>query len=149
MQSVFDLIIKFLSSRDKHPISVVTNDTGTKLFDRFQPFWPDEFVSKSGRYFNRLPWWRPFNILLHKWVAAHDGGMHDHPRWSITICLAGEMTERTPWSARRLRPGSIVFRTRKAIHSLDIPEHALGKTWTLFIVGRRNHSQNGYQINPF
>jgi len=146
---IVDALIRWLISRNPHPINVVTNDTGTTLFSRYQPFWLDEYVAKSGVHLHRAPWWRPFNILLHKWIAQHDGGMHDHPRWSITICLKGRIIERTPWSVRTLKPGSIVFRSRKAIHSFEIPDDGGEQPWTLFIVGRRNHGQNGYQITPF
>lgn len=72
--------------------------------------------------------------------------MHDHPRWSVTICLRGEIIERTPWGERTLRPGSVVLRSRKAIHAFRLPNGRRGKTWTLFIVGRRNYRQNTYAI---
>jgi hypothetical protein len=45
-------------------------------------------------------------------------------------------------------PGSIVFRSRKAIHAFRVPRETRGKSWTLFIVGRRNHPQNQYLIRP-
>jgi hypothetical protein len=92
----------------------------------------------------------PFNALLHCWRPDADYAeeMHDHPRWSITLCLRGELIERTPWRERRLRPGSIQIRSRKFIHKFEIPPEHRGKTWTLFIVGRRNHRQNTYQIIP-
>lgn len=83
-----------------------------------------------------------------KWVAGHKEAFHDHPRWSVTICLKGRIIERTPWGERELRPGSIVFRSRKAIHAFELPDQE-GEVWTLFIVGRRNHRQNGYVVKPF
>lgn len=110
--------------------------------------WPDEWITDNVRY-HRPPWWRPFNAFLHCWRPQHDGEeFHDHPRWSITICLKGCMVERTPWGERTLTPGSIVIRSRKAIHAFFVPHEHRGKTWTLFIVGRRNHWQNRYQIIP-
>lgn len=118
--------------------SVVTFD-GVHLFNRYAPFWPDEWFG------NRPPWWRPFNILVHNWKHGENEAFHDHPRWSITICLKGKIIERTPWADRLLTPGSIVIRTRKFIHAFDLPDDA-GDTWTLFIVGRRNHTQNSYVI---
>ncbi len=72
--------------------------------------------------------------------------MHDHPRWSITICLRGRLIEHTPWGAHVLSPGVIVVRSRKAIHEFEVPIGFRGKTWTLFIVGRRNYRQNTYRI---
>lgn len=113
------------------------------LFYRFAFLWPDE----QGGYY-RPPWYRPFNLLLHWWRPA-DGyreEYHDHPRWSVTVCLRGKIIERTPWSERTLTPGSIVIRSRKAIHSFEVPAGYRGKTWTLFIVGRRNYRQNTYRV---
>jgi hypothetical protein len=127
---------------------VVTFDD-RHLFDRFAPFWPDEYIHQGKHHF-RPPWWRPFNILLHCWDLK-DGvaeELHDHPRWSVTVCLAGRIVEVTPWGERLLKPGSIVFRTRKAIHAFRAPEGYAGETWTLFIVGRRNHQQNTYVVTP-
>jgi hypothetical protein len=122
----------------------------THVFWRWAPFWPDERVSGSGRHVHRPPWWRPFNVLLHCWNPTDDQseGMHDHPRWSVTLCLRGRIVEHTPWWTRELRPGSIVFRSRKAIHAFAVPDGYRGKTWTLFIVGRRNHPQNTYVVTP-
>lgn len=120
---------------------VVTFD-GRLLFYRIAPFWPDEWSGED-----RPPWWRPFNILLHEWKNGEADAFHDHPRWSITVCLKGKIIEKTPWGQRLLRPGSIVIRSRKFIHAFEMPEDA-GETWTLFIVGRRNHLQNSYAITP-
>lgn len=126
---------------------VVTFD-GKFLFRRYEFLWRDEWIRADGKHFYRPPWYRPFNILLHCWrpVAGSQEGFHDHPRWSITICLKGQITEITPWAERVLRPGSIVIRSRKYIHAFRIDPEYRGKTWTLFIVGRRNHRQNTYVI---
>lgn len=126
---------------------VVTFDSKF-LFWRFQPFWYDEWVRKDGKVSNALPWWRPFNALLHQWIPEPGTreGWHDHPRWSITLCLAGTMTEHTPWGDNVLTPGKMIFRTRKYIHAFSVPEGS--KPWTLFIVGRRKHKQNSYTVTP-
>lgn len=115
---------------------------GSRLFTRFEPFGQDEW----GSY--KLPWWKPCNALLHCWAPAANQreAMHDHPRWSITVCLRGRIIERTPWGERRLTPGSIVIRSRKAIHSFEVPVGYSGRTWTVFIVGRRKHRQNTYEV---
>src|SRR3546814_5831108 len=100
------LVVAFIlgaTGRDRHPLRVVTHDDGRLLLRRYCAFWPDEWVGKTGRHYNRPPWWRPFNILLHRWVSAHREAMHDHPRWSITICLRGSIIEHTPWRSRTLR----------------------------------------------
>lgn len=113
---------------------------------RFMPFWPDEFYSSDGVLRNKMPWYRPFNILMHCWVSSDTGLMHDHPRWSITIVLRGFLIEETPWGKRCLSPGSVVIRSRKNIHRFHIQQEDKGKTWTLFIVGRRKHKQQYYRM---
>ena len=128
-------------------VQVVTFDRENS-FRRFAFLWRDEYVSRSGQHWDRPPWWRPFNVLLHCWRPSPrtEEAMHDHPRWSVTVCLAGRIVERTPWGERTLRPGSVVVRSRKAIHAFRVPDGFRGRTWTLFIVGRRNHQQNRYVI---
>lgn len=120
------------------------------LFWRHEVFARDEWINGDGKHYNRQPWWRPFNALLHWWNAEEGTreGWHDHPRWSITIVLRGRLIEHTPWGDKSLSVGSMVFRTRKAIHAFSIPAGYAGKTWTLFIVGRRNHKQNSYTVVP-
>lgn len=134
--------IVWAKRRAKHRTRVVTFG-GSFLFSRYAFLWPDEYGEC-----NRLPWWRPFNALLHCWYPAPEQreAMHDHPRWSITICLRGQIIERTPWGERILKPGSVVIRSRKAIHSFEVPTGFRGKTWTIFIVGRRKYRQNTYQV---
>ena len=145
--SLVSAFIVWAMRRSSYRIRVITA-SGDFSFYRFEFLWPDEYITHRG-HFDRPPWWRPFNVLLHCWKPEHDGEeMHDHPRWSITICLRGELTERTPWSERVLRPGSIVIRSRKAIHAFRVAPEFRGRTWTLFIVGRRNHQQNRYVIEP-
>lgn len=115
--------------------------------DRYSPFWDDEIQRGNNTIYRKLPWYRPFNILLHHW-RAHDDGvfMHDHPRSSLTICLRGQITEKTPWGENILRPGSIVFRSHKYIHGFRVEKEHSCRTWTLFIVGRRKHCQNTYKV---
>ena len=128
------------------PAKMRNGDGKFNLF-RFQFLWPDETIL-NGKHLNRPPWWRPFNAFLHCWRPRHDGEeFHDHPRWSITIVLRGRIVELTPWHSKILKPGSVVIRSRKAIHSFRVPDGYRGKTWTLFIVGRRNHRQHIYRIH--
>ncbi len=138
--SLVDRFIQWATTRDRTGMNEVVTFDGVLLFYRYHPLWPDEW---QGR--NRPPWYRPFNLFLHHWQHGERGAFHDHPRWSITICLKGRIIEQTPWGDKLLRPGSVVFRSRKAIHAFELPEDA-GETWTLFIVGRRNHLQNTYTI---
>lgn len=140
--------IRWVVRHRRHRKREVVRFDDTHLFWRWEPFWWDEGIKRDGSHYNRAPWWRPFNAFLHLWDPADDQGegMHDHPRWSITICLRGRMIEDTPWASRELRPGSVVIRSRKYIHSFVIPNGHRGRTWTLFIVGRRNHPQNTYVV---
>lgn len=147
---------------------VVTHEGKKLLFRRWEFLrwdeWPDSFVDdhksrckcsfcpvcKNGLRPGTLPWWMPFNAFLHRW-EPEPGALeefHDHPRWSITICLKGRITEVTPWGRRELKAGSIVVRSRKAIHRFEIPEGAGDEIWTLFIVGRRKARQNTYAVTP-
>lgn len=141
--------------RTRRPLPVITF-AGDALFTRYEFLWPDEWDDSmcegqpgSGRP-NRPPWWRPFNAFVHRWCPKENlrEATHDHPRWSVTVCLRGRIIERTPWRERLLKPGSIVMRSHKAIHSFEVPKGYRGKTWTLFIVGRRNHRQNTYEVTP-
>jgi len=135
------------------PTRVVTFG-GDLLFQRYEFLWPDEYLGcfpdGTARMVHTPSWWRPFNVFVHCWCPAPDlrESVHDHPRWSITVCLRGRIIEHTPWGSRTLTPGSIVFRSHKAIHSFEVPKGFRGKTWTLFIVGRRKWRQNTYVVTP-
>lgn len=139
------------------PARIVTFAEDT-LFWRYNLLWRDEWDDHSWDIVkerfpirpHRLPWWRPFNAFLHRWCPVENlrEAVHDHPRWSITVCLRGRIIERTPWATRVLTPGSIVIRSHRYIHSFEIPKGYRGKTWTLFIVGRRKHRQNSYEVKP-
>lgn len=142
-----DRFIAWAQAKETHPLTVVRHEDRAILLHRYQPFWSDEWIGSGGAHFARPPWWRPFNILLHQWVGTHNEEMHDHPRWSVTIVLRGMLIEHTPWGSRVLKPGSIVVRSRKYIHAFEFVPGA--EPWTLFIVGRRNHKQNGFIVKPF
>lgn len=157
MGGLIKKLLKKVAKYSKNHCRVVTFD-GKFLFDRYEFLrldeWPDSLWDRHRDAYpnrpNKLPWWMPFNAFLHHW-APEGGtreGFHDHPRWSITICLAGQIIERTPWGERLLRPGSVVIRSRKAIHAFEVPQGFEGETWTLFIVGRRKFRQNTFVITP-
>ncbi|WP_416877956.1 hypothetical protein [Litorimonas sp.] len=142
------LILWGISQTDVTKRISITTFKGTPILRRYCFFMDDEYMHK-GQIRNKLPWWCPFNLLLHCWRAKSGSEeFHDHPRWSITILLRGKIIEKTPWSLRFLRPGSVVFRSRKAIHAFYLAPEFRGKTWTLFIVGRRKHPQNTYTVHP-
>lgn len=138
-------LIAWFARRNMATRISVVNAEDTVGFVRFAPWRPDEFITRSGRRFNALPWWSPFNVLLHAWNECEEKEMHDHPRWSITICLQGTIIEHTPWATRTLRPGSIIVRSRKYIHAFTVPPQR-GKVWTLFIVGPRNYPQHWFKV---
>lgn len=127
----------------------VVDEFDRKAIKRFCFFLPDEFTGRKGFKYNTLPWWCPFNMFLHCWRTGTDSSMHDHPRWSVTICLRGRILEQTPWSERLLKPFDVVFRSHKAIHAFSVDSMYGGRTWTLFIVGRREHEQHWYRIRTF
>lgn len=133
----------------KHPLTSWNDEKQQhyRVATRYMPFLEDEVQRGDDTIYHPLPWWAPFNALLHHWRAHDDGPrMHDHPRCSLTICLRGELVERTPWGERTLRPGAIVFRTSRYIHGFRVaPEHSC-RTWTLFLVGRRRRAQNTYVV---
>lgn len=113
---------------------------------RLMPFFQDEIQRGDDTIHRALPWWAPCNALLHCWFAHEDVEMHDHPRWSVTVCLKGQLIEKTPWGERVLRAGSIVFRSSRYIHGFRVAAEHSGRTWTLFIVGRRRRCQNTYVV---
>ena len=83
-----------------------------------------------------------FNIYLHHIRHSDDDrALHDHPWWSISLCLDGWMTEVTTepleshYVYRRLvEMGDLVFRSTEFRHRLEIADGSAG-AWTLFITG--------------
>jgi hypothetical protein len=154
---MIDRFLRWAVKRAAYEQRVVTFDDKF-LFNRYEFLrfdeWPDSLWDEHRERFpvrpKKLPWWLPFNAFVHCWEPEPGTreGFHDHPRWSITVCLKGRISEITPWGRRDLRPGSIVIRSRKAIHAFEVPADYRGKTWTLFIVGRRKHRQNTYVVTP-
>lgn len=120
-----------------------------RLARRYMPLFRDEVQRGDGTIHNALPWWAPCNVLLHHWLHHDDGNeLHDHPRWSISICLKGRLVEKTPHGERVLRPWRPVFRSARAIHGFRVERQDSARTWTLFIVGRRRKAQHTYVITP-
>lgn len=142
-----NLIAAYVKKR-RRGFTRVVNSRDEMEIRRFELLREDEYFLKDGRHINKLPWWCPFNAFLHYWTPPESGEtMHDHPRWSITVCLTGAIYEKSPWQRRLLEPGDIVIRSRKAIHSFEAFK---GKgAWTLFIVGRRQYKQHWYEVRDF
>lgn len=142
-------IIQWKPNPDFNPAKRIQNEAEGihhPVARRYAPFLNDEYSTRDGKLYSKLPWWAPFNALLHHWQAHEDDTMHDHARRSLTIVLKGEIIEKTPWGEKRLRAGSMVLRSTKYIHGFRVdPEHSC-KTWTLFVVGRRIGVQNTYSV---
>lgn len=157
MRKLVNRFIRWACRRAPYRQGVITFG-GDFLFYRFEFLrpdeWPDSLWDAYKEQYPKRPhallWWFPFNAFVHCWrpVKNTREALHDHPRWSITVCLRGKLIEHTPWNQRTLTPGSIVFRTRKAIHAFEVPAGYRGKTWTLFIVGRRKHAQHAFRVVP-
>lgn len=80
-----------------------------------------------------------FNIYLHKIVRDDDDrALHDHPWWSLSLLLKGEIIEvdNNGWHFyKRLK---IRFRKAEYCHRLMLPYRGHEKpAWTLFITGPR------------
>lgn len=105
---------------------------------------PDFLIggTKDDPYMRR--WWiiprnRFFNIYLHQMLHDDDDrALHDHPWWSLSLCLRGVIGEVYAdgkyHCTRMIRRGKIVPRSGRAAHRLTLPE---GEAWTLFITGPR------------
>lgn len=147
MKIIENIVQKFLLWAIKKPKTDLWNENKDIGTERYYVFRYDERWDKNHGLVNRLPWYIPFNLFVHRWLKSDDGAMHDHPRWSITIVLKGRLIEDTPIKRKWLTPGSVVFRSRKSIHRFEIPKLWEEKTFTLFIVGRRRYFQHYYNVD--
>lgn len=102
---------------------------------------PDFIVinEKTGQPYLKRWWLIPrnvlFNIYLHKFEGSDDDrALHDHPWYSISFLLKGEMLEHLFSGARTVPRFWPVFRSAKHAHRLELVQ---GPVWTLFITGPR------------
>ena len=111
------------------------------LIDRNLKRAPDFIIGDPRRPY-MLRWFliprnRFFNVYHHRILRSDDDrALHDHPWWSLSIVLDGQMLEVLPDDVRRqLREGDIVLRRADSAHRLELRDHA----WchTLFITGPR------------
>lgn len=80
-----------------------------------------------------LPRNRFFNIYLHKFLASDDDrALHDHPWYSVSFLLKGELLEHNLKHARTIPRFLPVVRSAKFAHRLELVK---GPVWTLFITG--------------
>jgi hypothetical protein len=83
-------------------------------------------------------WWliprnRYLNIYLHKIMHDDDDrALHDHPWWSVSFLLKGELLEVHKNGTRSPLRFFPLIRSAKFAHMLKV---AKGPVWTLFITG--------------
>lgn len=98
---------------------------------------PADFIIGGAETPYMFRWWivprnRWFNVYLHKIVRSDDDrALHDHPWWNISILLRGFYREVTPRGTKMRRGGSIVFRSAKTAHRLEVD----APCWSLFLTG--------------
>jgi hypothetical protein len=107
---------------------------------------PDLVIGERGRpYLCRwyiLPRNRWCNAYLHQfWRSDDDRALHDHPWWSLSLCLSGSMVEHTIAAGgvhhrRFIAAGGWRLRSARLAHRLELDENA-GPVWTLFLTGPR------------
>ena len=109
---------------------------------------PDFVINDAGSdkpYLSR--WWviprnKWFNIYLHKFERSDDDrALHDHPWYSVSFLLKGEMVEHSFKGLRFIPRFLPIFRTAKFAHRLELVK---GPVWTLFITGPRLRSWGFY-----
>lgn len=98
---------------------------------------PDRKI--NGQYLHRwyiIPKNRFFNIYLHEFHRSDDDrALHDHPWYSVSFLLKGEMIEHQWGGMIRYVPKYLpIFRTAKFAHRIEIVK---GPVKTLFITGPR------------
>lgn len=74
------------------------------------------------------------NLYVHEFLRSDDDrALHDHPWWSVSVCLDGEMVEHLPGGRiRRVRAGDLRVRGARHAHRLElVSDRAL----TLFLTG--------------
>jgi len=82
-----------------------------------------------------IPRNRLFNIYLHKFYASdEDRALHDHPWWSMSVLLRGEVIEHQFNKVRIIPRWLPVFRSAKFAHRLELVK---GPITTVFITGPR------------
>ena len=82
-----------------------------------------------------LPRNRVFNVYLHKFLGSDDDrALHDHPWYSFSILLKGNLIEHLPdGTTRKFKTGKITVRSPEFQHRIELPEGE--SAMTLFITG--------------
>lgn len=100
---------------------------------------PDFIVGEQ--YLERwyvIPRNRFLNIYLHKFTGDDDDrALHDHPWWSLSILLKGELKEHSFKGVRLIPRWWPVIRSAKFAHRLELVK---GPVWTVFVTGPKIRS---------
>lgn len=116
------------------------------------PFKPKRIGTGYLLRWHLIPRNRFFNIYLHKFIGDDDDrALHDHPWWSFSVRLKGQIIEHEKhgWMIKSARAKR--FRFRKADYAHRLSLHKSGKPcWTIFITGPRKrewgfHCPKGWQ----
>jgi hypothetical protein len=114
----------------------------TQAFKR--PYF-DLFNSDGSPYMRRwwlvpLSWKLPFSIRIHHIQSADEGrDLHDHPANYRTIILRGAYLERLADGSKRIVGEGQTIKA-KATHFHRIEDVTPGGVWTMFIMGRWQHT---------
>ena len=61
------------------------------------------------------------NVYLHHFLHSDDDrALHDHPYWSVSICLRGRSVEHLQDRIRLVERGCVVFRSAPTPHRMPI-----------------------------
>ena len=97
---------------------------------------PDRII--NGDYLHRwylIPKNKYFNVYLHKFQRSDDDrALHDHPWYSVSFLLKGEIREHSDKGIKYITRWFPVFRTAKFAHRIELVK---GPVWTIFITGPR------------
>lgn len=79
-----------------------------------------------------------FNVYLHEFLKDDDDrALHDHPFWSVSLTLNGDLREvylrRGREIRREVRTGDVIVRSGRFAHRMIVPR----PSWTLFVTGPR------------
>jgi len=95
-----------------------------------------------------IPKNRFLNIYLHEFRHSDDDrALHDHPWYSVSFLLQGEIKEHTFNGMRFIKRFLPVFRSAKMAHRIELIK---GPAWTIFITAPKIrewgfHCQNGWK----
>jgi len=95
---------------------------------------PDREI--DGTYLHRwfiIPKNKYFNIYLHHFQRSDDDrALHDHPWYTVSFLLKGEIREHSDKGIKYIPRWLPVFRTAKFSHRIELIK---GPVWTIFITG--------------